>query len=250
MSRFAESVHEYWREALAGDERHRSANLSLTLAPELDEDERVTVLHTVADAHTAVAVSPDVAAVLEGGGVRAAAAGEAGLREALVDAGITLHGADYLFYLPLTAAAALRSEPDAAHVRRLDPERTADVEAFAEFEEAASPEDLDAGQVDLDDWAVYGAFDEGGRLLSVASAYPWGDSVLADFGVITLPTGRGRGHARALTRALARVAAAEGLELQYRCQLDNEASAGLARSAGLELFGRWEIPTPEESDDE
>ncbi|MBL3689422.1 GNAT family N-acetyltransferase [Leucobacter chromiireducens] len=250
MSRFAESVHEYWREALAGDERHRSANLSLTLAPELDEDERVTVLHTVADAHTAVAVSPDVAAVLEDGGVRAAAAGEAALREALVDAGITLHGADYLFYLPLTAAAALRSEPDAAHVRRLDPERTADVEAFAEFEEAAGPEDLDAGQVDLDDWAVYGAFDEGGRLLSVASAYPWGDSVLADFGVITLPTGRGRGHARALTRALARVAAAEGLELQYRCQLDNEASAGLARSAGLELFGRWEIPTPEESDDE
>lgn len=248
MTRFAEAVTEYWRAALAGEEHEQNSELSIVVADALDADERVTVLRTEEDAHTTVALSPEVARRLAAAGALSAASGEGALRAAIASAGIALHGADSLFYVPRESSRALRAERDPGHVRRLDPEAAADAESFAEFEAAASPEDLDAGQVDLDDWAVYGAFDEDGKLVSVASAYPWGESVLADFGVITLEDARGAGHARALTRALARCAAAEGLELQYRCQTDNPASAAVAASAGLALFGRWEIPTPDDAD--
>lgn len=155
------------------------------------------------------------------------------LRQRLDAAGIILHGADSVFYFE---AAASLSGSEAAGLRRLT---GADVAAFAEFQAAASEQDRDDAYVELDHWAVFGVFVDA-RLVCAASAYPWGESAIADLGVLTLVPFRGRGLARAVVHAIARHARAQGYELQYRCQQDNAASLALARAAGLMLFGCWD----------
>ncbi|WP_229867066.1 GNAT family N-acetyltransferase [Streptomyces gelaticus] len=112
-----------------------------------------------------------------------------------------------------------------------------------QFEEAASEQDLDEAFVELDHWAAHGALEDG-RLVCVASMYPWNDAPLADLGVLTLPPYRGKGHARRLVRAISRHALARKHEPQYRCQLDNHASVAAAESAGLTRFGPWDVVSP------
>lgn len=150
---------------------------------------------------------------------------------------MALYGKDHLYYFSEADRDALLRENAASGVRRLG---EADAEAFAAFESSASAHDLDAAYVELDHWAVFGAFVRE-RLASVASAYPWGDSRIADVGVLTLPEFRGRGHALSVVRALCKYAAQQGFEPQYRSQFDNKASMALAKSARLTHFGTWEV---------
>ena len=216
----------------------------LAVVPDLDEDERIQVL-TLRGRALAL-VSPDIAALP---GISEAAS-EALLRVALDTAGIEMNGADHLFFLPESRkrellAAAPHPQPR-PRVRLLE---AGDADAFEEFEAATPEEDLDGAYVELDHWAVYGAF-EGDELVAVGSAYPYdeGDH-LADLGVVTLPGHRGRGHARAVIRALSRHALDLGLEPQYRCQLDNDASVALAESLGFVELGTWDVPLPQPDED-
>lgn len=151
-------------------------------------------------------------------------------------AGMVLADPDHLFYLPLAEQAVLREEPWESATRQL---KEADAAVFAEFTAQAPEDDLDEAFVELDHWLVVGTF-SGERLVSAASMYPWGETLLADLGVITLPEFRGRGLGRATVRAISAAALARGYEPQYRCQLENTASAALARAAGFALFGVWE----------
>ncbi len=183
----------------------------------------------------------------------AALASELGLASSRTDAdvmaavdraGLALHGADHLFYFDSDGRAALEAEADADGVRIL---RAEDAAVFSAFTAQCSPQDLDDAYVELDHPTVVGAF-VGDRLVCAASTYAWGDDEeFADTGVLTDPAFRGRGFGRAVVRAISRRAIADGLEPQYRCQLDNEASVALARSAGLSSFGTWDAVT---SDDE
>lgn len=225
LMKFPEPIYRYWKTPFIGTDLYRDSKLSVVLNPELEADEKVTILHTVGDAHTAIALRPDVAQSLKATAIWDAGGplSEAVVREGLQQIGIVMHGADNLFYLPDSARGAL----------------------FAEFERHVSQEDLDAALIDLDDWAVFGALGQDGRLLSIASTYPWGGVPLADIGVLTLESARGNGCAKQLLRAAARHAMARGYELQYRCQLDNKASMALAQAAGLVLFGCWEISSPD-----
>ncbi|MGV9601181.1 GNAT family N-acetyltransferase [Streptosporangium sandarakinum] len=204
----------------------------------LDEDERLTIL-TTADGKTRVLLTPAVAGTmgLEDG----QPVDEAGFRQRLEKAGVSLHGADNLFYFTDEARETLLGEPDDSSIRPLT---EADAGVFGQFEEAASEQDRDDASVELDHWAVYGAFEDG-RLVCAASMYPWRDAPLADLGVLTLPPYRGKGHARRLVRAISRHALARGHEPQYRCQLDNHASVAVAGSAGLTRFGTWDIVSPD-----
>ncbi|PWD52185.1 GNAT family N-acetyltransferase [Serinibacter arcticus] len=154
--------------------------------------------------------------------------------------GVHLNGADHVFHLSQPERAAVRAEGSADGVRLLSPEDGDDVAAFAAFGRAAPPDDAEEAYVELEHWRVVGAFD-GDRLVAAASAYPWAGSVLADIGVLTLPEVRGRGHGRACVRRLSGAVLAAGHEPLYRCQLDNAASVGLARSAGFTAFGTWEV---------
>lgn len=164
-------------------------------------------------------------------------------REALLDAGLTFHGPDYLFYFSRVDKDRLLHEPIDGHVRRLT---EADGSAFAEFQSSASEDDLDAAYVELDHWAVFGAFEQD-RLVCAASMYPWEKSHLADLGILTLPDFRGRGYGRRVLRAICANAVEQGYEPQYRCQLDNLASKALAEASGLTLFGTWDVASSESS---
>ncbi|WP_138760496.1 GNAT family N-acetyltransferase [Modestobacter altitudinis] len=159
------------------------------------------------------------------------------LPRALATAHIRLNGADHLFYLTVAEKSVVQSEPVTSGTRRL---HEADADAFGVLAAKAPEEDLDEAFVDLGHWLAFGTFVDG-RLASVASMYPWRDSHLADLGVLTLPQYRGRGCAKATVRALSGAALVQGYEPQYRCQLDNAPSIALARSAGFERFGTWDV---------
>lgn len=110
------------------------------------------------------------------------------------------------------------------------------------------PEEVwDGAYVELDHWAVFGAFDERGALASIGSMHPWDDEFpLADIGVPALSSARSQEHTKTLAREIFRYALTQGFEPQCRCQLDNAASVRLAAGLGLQLFGQWEVAMPDE----
>ncbi|WP_299301537.1 GNAT family N-acetyltransferase [uncultured Brachybacterium sp.] len=205
----------------------------VALDPALTGLRSVSLLRVEGEA-TVLSLSPARAEQLE---LSASDRIERGELSARLDrAGMVLADPDHLFYLPLTEQAVLREEPWEGATRQLT---EADAAVFAEFTAQAPEGDLDEAFVELDHWLVVGTFC-GERLVSAASMYPWGETLLADLGVITLPEFRGRGLGRATVRAISAAALARGYEPQYRCQLENTASAALARAAGFALFGVWE----------
>lgn len=206
----------------------------VVIDPSLTPTRSVSLL-SVNDGPRIARVTPERAAQLSVTDGDAVPLAELGAR--IKAAGLAVHGADYLFYLPAEHQVLLRSETAASGIRQLT---DADEALFARFADEASEDDLDDAFVELDHWKVFGAIVEG-RLVSAASAYPWDGSTLADVGVITLPEFRGRGLARATVRALSASALNDGFEPQYRCQLDHAASVALAASAGFALFGEWDV---------
>ncbi|WP_078311594.1 MULTISPECIES: GNAT family N-acetyltransferase [unclassified Mycobacterium] len=228
-------ITDFWQGYLGrGTILHTDDDFQLAVYPHLDEDSRLMVLRT-ADGKTSVALVPELAKRTGNDGAQPISRSEFWAR--LDNAGIAMHGADNLFYFTDEARAALVAEVPTGDVRRLTAD---DAAIFAAFESAASEQDLDNAQVELDHWAVFGSFDSG-RLVAVSSIYQWEDAAIMDLGVLTLPIFRGRGHARLLVRAAFRYACAQGYEPQYRCQVDNVASSALAPAAGLTLFGTLDV---------
>lgn len=242
---FSPTVTAFWRSPLVGgDVLYQDGTLTVVSNAGLAPDRRVTVLTTVDGSlgdvgEVLVALTPDVGALLKISTDQGLTA--ASVRAALQDVGVTLHEADCVFHFTQSAASDLLAQTDAPGVRRLTQD---DAAAFAAFEAGATEQDLDDAYVELDHWAVFGAF-EGDRLVSAASMYPWGDSRLADTGVLTLPEHRGQGHARRVVQAISRYAYSQGYEPQYRCQVDNTASRSLAARTGLTQLGTWEVVSPD-----
>lgn len=233
---FSPIVTEFWRlSSLRGYKLYSEAAFSIYANPKLDEDESGTILTT--EDKTAVSLHPQLADRLD---LHSEPISDAIFRQKLAKHKIALHGADYLFYFPVHIAAALNPAEPSRNVRRLT---TDDEAAFAAFCAASSEDDLDAAYVELDHWLVFGAFD-GDRLVCAASMYPWQESKIVDMGVLTLPAYRGKGYARDTVHAISKHALSLGYEPQYRCQLDNQASVSLAKSAGLVLFGTWDNMLP------
>ncbi|QDQ28745.1 GNAT family N-acetyltransferase [Chitinimonas arctica] len=235
MSEFSSTVESFWQSSfLSGDIIFSSDALSICANPDLGADRQLMLLETAAG-KLQMALTPALADKL--GLYLQTGLTPALLRQKLQDAGIALHGADYVFYFNEPARQDLLQEPQPGHIRQLS---EADEAVFAEFQGNASEQDLDDAYVELDHWAVFGAFEQD-RLVCAASMYPWDEQQIADQGVLTLPSFRGQGHARSVVRAISRHAYAQGYEPQFRCQLDNTASAALAQSAGLSLYGTWDV---------
>ncbi|HEY2509155.1 MAG TPA: GNAT family N-acetyltransferase [Streptosporangiaceae bacterium] len=238
MAGFSPTVEKFWRASWSsGEVCYRDDVLLIASDPGVRDDRRVTILRT--GSQTIAVLSPDTAERVFR--PRAGAITEPEFRGMLAAAGITLHAADHLFYFTDQSRPELLAETAPPGVRALTAE---DQEAFRLFESSASVEDLDAAYVELDHWAVVGAFD-GTTLACVASMYPWQDSRLADLGVLTLPAYRGQGLGRAVVREICRQACQRGYEPQYRCQADNTASMRLAASSGLSWFGDWAVVSPD-----
>jgi len=243
MPLFSQTIMDFWHESfLNGDVLYRDGMFTVAINPELDEDSRVMVLE-MADGQTMAVLTPELAGKV--GLNRRQELSESIFRRKLQEAGITMHGADYVFYFSEAEKSSLLREHPEGDLRRLT-ER--DEAVFADFESKASEQDLDDAQVELDHWAVFGSFEEN-NLVCAASMYPWDDnSPIADLGVLTLKSFRGKGHARRVVRAISKYACGWGYEPQYRCQLDNRASALLAKAAGLTLFGKWDVISPDFAD--
>jgi len=236
MLAFAPVVTEY-REGshLRGRPLHVADNFSVRINPELPDGQQLTMFN-FASGPFAVALRDDIAARLNLDGDSAALASEATFRALLAARGVQLSNPEYSFYIDRATRPLIEAEPDARSIRILT---SADAAAFAEFEAANSPEDIDEAYVELDHWVVMGAAVRD-RIVGAASMYPWRGTALADIGVIVRPDARGAGHARSLVRALAREAYRRGYEPQYRCDVVNDASRALASSSGFTLYGTWE----------
>ncbi|QIH08995.1 MULTISPECIES: GNAT family N-acetyltransferase [unclassified Pseudomonas] len=232
MTWFSATVQDYWQSQFCCPEGLQgNGGFSVRLNPELEDESRLMLLQTPGGSQAVLA--PAMAQIM--GLSEAPVATEAEFLARVARAGITFNGADHVFYFPRQCQAELLGDDALGDTRALS---ASDEQAFTGFQSSASEEDLDNAYVELDHWAVFGAFDEG-RLVAAASLYPWDESRLADLGVLTLEPFRGRGHARRLVRAICRHALEQGQEPQYRCQTDNLASVALARAAGLALFGQW-----------
>lgn len=242
MTRFAEAIYQYWQEPFTGHTVYSDEHLSISVNPALDADEGVTILHTISNTHTYVALLPDIAHALRTNGTldESALLTEHTLRLGLRNLGIVMHGADHLYYLPNSLRESWLLTPQNPHIRQLTED---DAMLFSNLEYHTTDQELDQAQVALDDWAVFGVTDNN-QLVSAASIYPWGNTNILDIGVLTLATARGKGHATRLLRAVGQYVMSQSGELQYRSQADNLASIALAEASGLALFGYWEIPTP------
>ncbi len=200
-------------------------------------EEAVSYLRLVGGSGALVLSAAGAEALSVEGGERLA---PAEVEQRIHRAGIPMHDPDRVHHLPLDVHAEVRAERPLAGVRRLTAD---DADLFASFVAEAPPDDLDDAFVELDHWLVAGAVRDG-RLVSVASMYPWRGTGTADLGVITLPDSRGRGLARATVRAISALALQQGYEPQYRCQLDNAASLALARGSGFRALGDWSVSRP------
>ncbi|WP_291378735.1 GNAT family N-acetyltransferase [Demequina sp.] len=239
MLTFAPVVEDFWQGFLAGRSLAKRPGFRLTLNPGLADDRRV-VIRTLPDGTVEAALHPAAAAAVALG----PDADESGLRAALDREGIVLAELEHVWYYPVAERAAVEAEPLPPGLRALTDD---DAEAFAAFHAANSEADRDEAFVELDHWAVFGQF-EGDQLVSVASAYPWREAALADIGVLTTPSARGKGYGRAVVRAIAAHVYAQEHEPLYRCGDANAVSQATARSAGMAEYCTWQ--TVESAEDQ
>lgn len=240
MPLFSQTITDFWEsQFLNGDIIYNDKTFTVTINHDLSEDSRVMVLET-ADGRVMAVLTPEMAEKLDL--FRGQELSELNFHQKLNEGGVTLHGADYLFYFSEAEKNALLQENQEGTLRQLTEQDDA---IFSAFESSASEQDLDDAYVELDHWAVFGSFEQN-RLVCAASMYPWGEDVqIADLGVLTLSAYRGKGHARKVVRSICKYAYEQGYEPQYRCQLDNEASIFLAKAAGLTMFGKWDVISPD-----
>ncbi len=100
---------------------------------------------------------------------------------------------------------------------------------------AAGAAATEEAEVDVEDPLAVGIV-EGGRLLAIASLLEESGGAV-DVGVLVDPAERRRGLGAAVVSDISERAASSGQLVQYRCNLENEASARLARACGFVLWG-------------
>jgi GNAT superfamily N-acetyltransferase len=239
MSLFSPTIGTFWLTPfLDGEVISRDGDLTVVANANLDSDKRVMVLRTV-DRKVYAVLTPAIANKL-------GLYGQQALTEPLLRKKCTRAMSSYMARTMFSISRRRISMPCCTINCRpaCVTLNLADEAVFASFQSSASEQDLDNVYVELDHWAVFGAF-EHECLVCAASMYSWGGQKVADVGVLTLPPYRGMGHASRVVRAISRYAYEQGYEPQYRCQIDNVASVSLARSAGLGLFGTWEVVSPD-----
>ncbi|UNK15955.1 GNAT family N-acetyltransferase [Paenibacillus sp. N3/727] len=242
MSLFSQTITDFWRtQFFNGDVLYSDEVFTVAINPDLSEDSWIIVLET-SDGRVMAVLTPAPADKI--GLYQVQDLSEPIFRQKLIETGVTLHGADYLFYFSEANKNELLQENLEGDLRHLTEQDDA---VFSEFQSSASEQDLDDAYVELDHWAVFGSFEQN-RLICAANMYPWEDAQIADLGVLTLTPFRGKAYARKVVRSISKYACDQGYEPQYRCQLDKLASVSLAKAAGLTLFGKWDVISPDSTD--
>jgi RimJ/RimL family protein N-acetyltransferase len=165
------------------------------------------------------------------------------IETALSQNGMKWYGEDALYYLSDEKEINLKNDSDPEGVRQLS---EIDMSLFQDFQSRNTEKDLDDVEVELDNDAVFGFIDNE-TLNCVADYYRWSNKDVADIGVLTAPDSRGKGAATTVVAALCRHALSDGLLPQYRCQLDNHGSIGVAEKIGFKRYGLWTVGVPVEN---
>ncbi|WP_193072066.1 GNAT family N-acetyltransferase [Pseudomonas sp. FME51] len=234
-------IIDYWKnEFQLGESVVNSPTFSLFSYSELDEDYSMSWLKTAE-----VNLFSSSPTLIEQLGLKShpPASSEALLARLNHD-DFNWYGADQVFYLSEIECEKLQNNPFFHAARRLT---QADKLLFDEFCSQNSEEDLDGAYVELNHWRVMGLFEQE-KLIAVASAYPWDDSLFADMGILTHPDYRQQGFAKLLIRALCKLILNDGYQPQYRCQLDNLSSLILAEKAGFSPFAQLDFILKNEND--
>ena len=143
----------------------------------------------------------------------------------------------------LLSAGDLRRRPlpDGSTMRRLDGDAPADRAMIVELLQRCDPEDVDAGELEVDDidpFAIGVIDDSSGLLGALASARPWTpESIFDDIGIITATEHRAQGWGSYAVSTLCRLIFEHDRLPVYRNNWDNPASKGLARAVGFHLAG-------------
>jgi len=231
---FSSVVTDHWTPRQETQVGREGAELPVVIDDALPDNRSIMVLE-LAGGGGVVTLTTSRAASL--GLTDGATSTAASVLHAARRAGLEINDPDHLYYLPSSAQRELVDEVAPASTRRLG---EGDADLFGQLQETAPAADLDEAFVELDHWLVFGSFEDG-RLVCAASMFPWRGTQLADLGVITLPSHRGRGLGRRTARAISAHALAQGYEPQYRCQVDNHASIALAAAAGFVRYGTWHV---------
>ena len=242
MSLFSQTITDHW-EALFmnGDVLYSDEVFTVFINPNLRVDRQVMILETY-DGSVMAVLTP--AFVDKLGLSQHNKLSETTFRQKLNDAGVIFHDTENIFYIKESDKALLLQVNSEGDLRQLTKE---DGAVFSEFQSSASKQDLDEAYIELDHWAVFGSFEQN-RLVSAASVYRWGKAQIKDIGILTLVPFRGKGHARKVVSTISKYVYGLGFEPQYRCGLDNHASASLAKASGFTLYGKWEVISPESTD--
>ncbi|QUW23565.1 GNAT family N-acetyltransferase [Sporosarcina sp. Marseille-Q4063] len=242
MPLFSQTITDHWEALFSnGDVLYRDEVFTVVINPDLSEDRRLMILETY-DRRVMVVLTPALADKLALSQQQNLS--ESVFRRKLKEAGVILHGLEYLYYFTESNKNLLLKEKLEGSLRQLTEQDDA---VFSAFQSSASKQDLDEAYVELDHWAVFGSFEQN-RLVSAASVYPWGNAHIADIGILTLLPFRGKGHARKVVRSISKYVYEQGYEPQYRCSQSNHASAALAKASGLTIFGKWEVISPDSTD--
>jgi GNAT superfamily N-acetyltransferase len=122
--------------------------------------------------------------------------------------------------------------PSAIVVRQLG---LGDAGALAEMKAACSPDEVDLGEVSVEDEIGFGCFD-GETMVSVSTGF-WLTGFM-DIGVLTHPDYRGRGLGKAVVSALGTWCVERAIIAQYRCLVTNVGSHSIARALRLHRYFR------------
>jgi hypothetical protein len=200
MPLFPQTITDYWEALfLNGDVLYSDEVFTVGINPNLSEDRRVMVLETY-DGRVIAVMTPALADKLAISQQKNLS--ELVFRRKLNEAGVILHGLEYLFYFTESNKNRLLHETLEGSLRQLTQQDDA---VFSAFQSSALKQDLDEAYVELDHWAVFGSFEQN-RIVSAASVYPWRNSQIADIGILTLLPFRGKGPARKVVRSISKYA--------------------------------------------
>ncbi|PUB32680.1 hypothetical protein C8J95_10481 [Elizabethkingia sp. YR214] len=166
MNNFSKQVTAFWKEEMNGDLWYKDDSFTLMINEDLEEDGQVMLLESADKQSVNAVVTP---AIMKRIGLTVNdSLSESAFLQLLKNAGISLHGADYIYYYQEENKKKLLEAESIETIRRLN---ALDAEAFEYFVSSASEQDLDDAYVELNHWVVFGSFEDG-KLVSAASMYP------------------------------------------------------------------------------
>lgn len=134
-----------------------------------------------------------------------------------------------IHYLPPSDLPNL-TVPHTFNLRKLSP---SDKDHLSALHNNCTPEEVDDGYVEIDHEVIFGCF-HNNELVSAASGYRMASFM--DIGVLTHSNFRKSGLGKVVVGALCAWAISQNIIAQYRCNIQNTGSRGMARSLNFRHY--------------